>query len=105
MADRSRQPPDPLGQVRIERSVFRETFSTAYGKEVLAWIGNRCGAWAQKPEAVKPELIAFWNTLLGACGIVHTENLRTIAAALLEASNDEDLVLIRRAAQEAAKEE
>ena len=94
---------DPIDLTAQERGIFRETF--AKYPEVLAWIGNRCGAWAQDPQAVKPELIAFWNTLLGAAGIVHTHNLRTLAEKLLEASNDSDLIEYKKAAKQTAKEE
>lgn len=94
---------DLINTTSAERGIFRETF-TKY-PEVLAWIGNKCGAWAQDPLVVKPELIAFWNTLLGAAGIVHTHNLRVLAEKLLEASNDGDLIEYSKAAKQAAKEE
>jgi hypothetical protein len=96
--------PDPLREIQIQRSIFREHFSTRDGPEILAWIGNYCGAWSQDPARIKPELLAFWNTLLGMAGIVHTENLRTIAQKLLEASNDEDIVIARRAAKMAKED-
>lgn len=99
-----KQAPDEYQQVRLERAVFQGVFGGPNGNEVLAWIGNYCGAWSQEPSRIKPELVAFWNTLLGAAGIVHTHNLRHIAQKLMEAANDEDLAAMRKAAATAAKE-
>lgn len=99
------QPQDELQAIRLERSTFREHFTRGAGPEILAWIGNECGAWSQDPQKVKPELIAMWNRLLGKIGTVHEANLRTIASSLLEASNDEDLIALQRRAQTQRKED
>ncbi len=89
-----------LKTTQVERSIFLECFRRY--PEVLAWILNDCGRWAQFPEKVSPELLAFTNRLLGKIGSIHEANLVTIAKGYLEMSNDNDLALIR--AQEEAEE-
>lgn len=44
--------------------VFRLTFSTPHGKTMLYWIANECGAFADDPKMITPELMAFWHRLL-----------------------------------------
>jgi hypothetical protein len=88
--------PEEVNQVQNERALFqRVLLSDSDGNNVMAWIGNYCGAWAQDPAIIKPELIAFWNSLLGMCGIVHPQNLEEIAEKLSQAANNSDLAKIR----------
>ena len=88
--------PEQVLQTQKERALFqRVLLRDTDGTAVLAWIGNACGAWAQDPAVVKPDLVAFWNKLLGMCGIVHPSNLQEIAEKLSAAANDNDLAAIR----------
>jgi len=87
---------EEVNQVQNERALFyRVFFENPDGAEVLAWIGNKCGAWAQDPAVVKPELVAFFNTLCGMIGIIHPSNLHELAEKYGEAANNSDLAEIR----------
>lgn len=89
--------PEDVNQVQKERALFqRVLLKDSDGNNVMAWIGNYCGAWAQDPAVIKPDLIAFWNQLLGMCGIVHPQNLQEIAEKLSQAANNSDLAEIRK---------
>jgi hypothetical protein len=93
-----------LKTTQVERSIFKATFEDPNGLQVLAWIGNECGAWAQDPAVVKPELVAFWNRLLGKIGTIHEMNLITLARAAIIASNDADLAAARKYETETKEE-
>lgn len=78
--------------LQAERAAFRGGIDP----EVLAWILNECGLMAQKPEAVRPELVAFANRLLGKLGVVHPYNILEVTRKLLEASNDVDIEMEKK---------
>ncbi len=80
----------------LERQLFLEVLGSQSGLEVLAWIGNECGAWAQDTQAIRPELVALWNRLLGMMGIVRGDNLFELASHISQAANYEDLMDERR---------
>ena|GEM_PF-5503765 len=87
---------EAVRQREEERQVFLRVLDSADGLEVLAWIGNECGAWAQDPQAVRPELVAFWNRLLGKMGVVRGDNIFELASRIAQAANFEDLNEARR---------
>lgn len=91
---------EAIRQLEEERQVFLRTLDSADGLEVLAWIGNECGAWAQESQAIRPELVAFWNRLLGKLGIVRGDNLFELATRIAQAANFEDLTEARRRCNE-----
>ncbi len=80
-----------ITRIEAERLIFQRTFGTPDGLEVLAWIANECGAWSQDPAKAIPELVAFYNRLLGKLGAVHARNLFTLAEKTFEAANMDDL--------------
>lgn len=93
-----------LKTIQVERSIFKETFEDRNGLQVLAWILNECGVWAQDPAVVKPELVAFANRLLGKVGTIHEMNLITLARAAVIASNDSDIAAARKYEAETKEE-
>jgi hypothetical protein len=82
--------------IEAERVLFQRVFGTPDGLEVLAWIANECGAWSQEPSKAIPELVAFYNRLLGKLGAIHARNLFTLAEKTFEAANTDDLAEARR---------
>lgn len=69
---------------------------------VTTWFLNECGMRATDPKAVHPELIALGNRLLVELGVIHETqdaNLYVITEKLLEASNNDDLNALRKAAE------
>jgi len=93
-----------LDNISAMRQVTRNTFGTNDGQEVLTWILNECGVYAQEESKVKPELVALANRLLGIMGIVRADNLFEITRNLIGAANDEDLT-VERIANARRKEE
>lgn len=88
---------DELDLLATERTIFRNVFlSSEDGLSVLAWIGNECTGWVQDPSMVRPDLVAFWNRLLGKLGIVKPDNLLELVKGLGAASNDNDVAAERR---------
>jgi len=89
---------DTEAQLSLEendREVFRRTFATDDGIQVLTWILNECGRWACDPEKIVPELQALGNRLLSKLGVVHELNLFELARKYTEAANDNDIVALR----------
>lgn len=87
------------------RELFRRAFLDKDQPQVLALILARLGYFADRPEAVKPELIAFGNWILAECGILHTVNpsyfsaqIHDIAQALAATANTADLDALRQTA-------
>lgn len=66
------------------------------GKLVYAIIRNQLGANCYDPARIKPDLIAFDHWLMNQIGIKHQENVIEEAAALLNAANDNDLVVAKK---------
>jgi hypothetical protein len=70
---------------------------------LMTWLLNECGMRATKPDAIKPELIALGNRLLLELGIIHETqdaNLYVVTEQLLAASNDDDIVALKKATNE-----
>jgi len=84
-----------LSLEETDREVFRRTFGTEDGVQVLTWILNECGRWSCDPVKVVPELQALSNRLLSKLGIVHELNLFEVTRKYLDAANDEDLAALR----------
>jgi hypothetical protein len=84
------------------RQVFIRAANTQDGKILVTWFLNECGMRATDPAAVHPELIALGNRLLVELGVIHETqdaNLYAITEKLLEASNNDDLNALRKAAE------
>jgi hypothetical protein len=78
-----------------DREVFRRTFGSEDGIQVLTWILNECGRWSCDPEKIIPELQALGNRLLAKLGVVHEWNLFELVRKYTEAANDNDIFAIR----------
>jgi hypothetical protein len=89
-----------------EKRKIREVFRTVLDPRrqetgiVLAAILDQAGYFSMNPQTVNPELVALCNWLLGEVGIVHPGNMVAYARAILGTANDDDLVAMRRKAEE-----
>jgi len=87
-----------------DREVFRRTFATEDGVQVLTWILNECGLWACDPQKVVLELQALGNRLLAKMGIIHELNLFELTRKYTEAANDNDIAALRSQLREEESE-
>jgi hypothetical protein len=79
-----------------DRALAQRVYGSEDGLQMLAWLGNECGAWAMDPAAVKPELVALFNRLCALIGIVRPDNLFELAKRYMQAANYEDLAELRK---------
>lgn len=81
----------------VRQSFVNTLTKTNEGTIVIAEVLNRCGYFADDPQAVKPELVAFANWFLGKCGIyarfdLAPEHLFAQVEALTRGATDRELV-------------
>lgn len=81
------------------RALFRNAFLDKDQPQLLALMLDRLGYFADKPEAIKPELQAVGNWILEQCGILHTLSpefagiqAQAFAVAIARTASDADLV-------------
>lgn len=73
-----------------ERQAWRNTFGSADGRAVLMDILNRLGFYADDPSAIKPELQAVANWMLGRIGSRTIGNLQAYTDALIDCGGLQD---------------
>lgn len=73
-----------------ERQSWRNTFGSADGRAVLMDILNRLGFYADDPSAIKPELHAVANWMLGRLGSRTIGNLQAYTDALIDCGGLQD---------------
>ncbi len=73
-----------------ERQAWRNTFGSADGRAVLMDILNRLGFYADDPSAIKPELQAVANWMLGRLGSRTIGNLQAYTDALIDCGGLQD---------------
>ncbi len=74
----------------LERQAWRNTFGSPDGRAVLADILNRLGFYADDPSAIKPELQAVANWMLGRLGSRTIGNLQAYTDALIDCGGLQD---------------
>lgn len=57
------------------KTIFKETFSTPDGREVLGHILNMCGYFSNDPYFIKPDQIAIANNILRTMGVNTEDNM------------------------------
>jgi hypothetical protein len=71
-------------EAEILAKQFKDTFSTADGKEVLAHILNFCGYFATDVSYIVPSNIAIANKILQTIGTTSPENIAKFVGSMLE---------------------
>ena len=72
------------------RDIMRSTYGTQDGKAALAMQLMESTALETNPDAVRPELVAHFATMLYNLGI-HKRNYVKLIEAILAVANDDDL--------------
>lgn len=57
------------------KNLFKETFSTPDGREVLGHILNMCGYFSNDPSFISPDKISVANNILRTMGVNTEENM------------------------------
>lgn len=78
-------------KLMAERKVWRSVFCTPEGKAVLIPMLDKLGYFADQPQIINPEKIAFANWLLNQIGIVNIYNLDEMIEKLAESAGFKDI--------------
>ena len=81
-----------IKQAYAIRELYRKVFGNPDGAAVLASIFDQSGYYSQNPETVNKDLVALCNWILAQMGSIHHLNAFAFADALINISNDDDLV-------------
>lgn len=91
-----------VDQARVVRETFRTVLDPRRDETaiVLGAILDQAGYFSMNSQTVNPELVALCNWLLGQIGVIHPQNVYHYAKAILQTANDDDLVALRRQAEQ-----